>query len=234
MNETKVDFASAGQRFSGSIFEPENAAARRHAGVVVLHGGAGPGPHERERAERLTELGYAAFVPDLFGEVFETRQRGVQVITGLVSDPALLRSRLVAALDCLRTQPSVDESRIAAIGFCFGGLAALELARSGARLRAAVSFHGGLLTRAPAETNAVSASILVCAGVADPFVTREHRQAFEDEMVRANADWQLHVYANAMHGFTERGTQRPGSAYQEAADERSWRAMQTLLAHTLA
>ena len=74
MNETKVDFASAGQRFSGSIFEPENAAARRHAGVVVLHGGAGPGPHERERAERLTELGYAAFVPDLFGEVFETRQ----------------------------------------------------------------------------------------------------------------------------------------------------------------
>ena len=132
MNETKVEFASAGRRFAGFVFEPENAAPHASGGVTVLHGGAGPGPHERERAERLTELGYVAFVPDLFGEVFETRQRGVEVITGLVSEPALLRSRLVAALDCLCAQPSVDESRIAAIGFCFGGLAALELARSGA------------------------------------------------------------------------------------------------------
>ena len=234
MNETKVEWASAGYRFSGSIFEAENAAPRLRPGVAVFHGGAGPGPHERARAERLTDFGYVAFVPDLFGEVFETRKRAEEVITGLVSEPALLRSRLVAALDCLRTQPSVDESRIAAIGFCFGGLAALELARSGASLRAAVSFHGGLVTRAPAETNTVRASILVCTGVADPFVTREHRQAFEDEMVRANADWQLHLHANAMHGFTERGAQRPGSAYHEAADQRSWRAMQTLLAHTLA
>lgn len=234
MHETKIEFASAGRRFEGSIFEPEHAAPRRHAGVVVFHGGAGAGPHERERAGRLTELGYVAFVPDLFGEVFETRQRGVEVITGLVSEPALLRSRLLAALDCLCAQPSVDESRVAAIGFCFGGLAALELARSGATLRAAVSFHGGLVTRAPAEPNAVRASILVCTGAADPFVTRPHRQAFEDEMVRANADWQLHVHAHALHGFTERGIPRPGSAYHEAADQRSWQATQALLAHTLA
>jgi dienelactone hydrolase len=233
MNETKVEFASAGRTFAGLVFEPENAAPRRHGGVTVFHGGAGPGPHERERAERLTQLGYVALLPDLFGEVFETRQRGEEVITGLVSEPALLRARLLAALDCLCAQPSVDESRIAAIGFCFGGFAALELARSGAMLRAAVSFHGGLVTRAPAETNAVRASILVCTGAADPFVTRQHRQAFEDEMVRANADFELHVYANAMHGFTERGIQRPGSAYHEAADRRSWWAMQSLLAHTL-
>jgi dienelactone hydrolase len=138
----------------------------------------------------------------------------------------------VAALACLRTQPSVAEPKLAAIGFCFGGLAALELARSGATLRAAVSFHGGLVTRAPAETNAVRASILVCTGVADPFVTRQHREAFEAEMVRANADFELQLYAHALHGFTERGIQRPGSAYHEAADRRSWRAMQALLAHT--
>ena len=232
MNESKIEFAWAGRSFSGSVFEPENAAPRGHAGVLVFHGSAGPGRHERERAERLTELGYVAFVPDLFGEVFETRERGVEVITGLVSDPALLRSRLLAALDCLRTRPSVDDSRLAAIGFCFGGLVALELARSGAALRAAVSFHGGLVTRAPAETNAVKASLLVCTGVADPFVTRQHREAFEDEMVGANADFELHLYANAMHGFTERGIQRWGSAYHEAADRRSWQAMQAFLAHT--
>jgi len=234
MVETRVEFASAGRSFAGVVCQPVLISPRPGAGVLVLHGGAGPGPHERERAERLTELGYVALVPDLFGEVFETRERGVEIITGLVSEPAVLRSRLVAALDCLRGQPSVDESRLAAIGFCFGGLAALELARSGAALRAAVSFHGGLVTRAPAEPDALSASILVCTGVADPFVTREHRQAFEDEMVRANADFELQIYAKARHGFTERGIQRSGSAYHEAADRRSWEAMQTLLAHTLA
>ena len=201
---------------------------------MVFHGGAGPGPHERERAERLTELGYVTFVPDLFGEVFESRERRVEVITNLVAEAAIFRSRLVAALNCLCEQSSVEASRIAAIGFCFGGLAALELARSSTPIRAAVSFHGGLVTRAPAEANTVRASILVCTGAADPFVTREHRQTFEDEMTKANADWQLHVSANAMHGFAERGIQRPGSAYDQAADERSWQAMQAPLAETFA
>src|SRR3954471_18387392 len=111
MSETQVEFAAAGRSFAGLVLKPENAAPRRHAGVMVFHGGAGPGPHERERAERLTELGYVAFVPDLFGEGFETRHRGVEFITGLVSEPVLLRSRLVAALDCLCLQASVDESR---------------------------------------------------------------------------------------------------------------------------
>ena len=98
----------------------------------------------------------------------------------------MFRSRLVAALNCFCARASVDASRTAAIGFCFGGLAALELARSGVALRAAMSFHGGLVTRAPAETNTVRASILVCTGAADPFVVRQHREVFEDEMVKAN------------------------------------------------
>jgi dienelactone hydrolase len=129
---------------------------------------------------------------------------------------------------------TVDPSRVTAIGFCFGGLAALELARSGAQVRAVVSFHGGLTTSAPAEPGKVKAAVLVCTGAADPFVTREHRNEFEDEMTRANADWQLCTYANAMHGFTERSLHRPGAQYHEATDRRSWQAMRAFFDETLA
>jgi dienelactone hydrolase len=232
MREHRGQFSSAGRAWSGFFFEPEEARAR--AGVMVLHGGGGVGAHERERARMLAELGYVAFVPDLFGEVFASRERGVEVITGLVEDPSSLRARLADALACLSAHPGVDGSRVAAIGYCFGGLAALELARSGADLRAVVSFHGGLSARQPARQGAVKASILVCTGAADPFASREHRNAFEDEMAGANADFQVHTYANAKHGFTERDIARPGAQYDEKADRRSWQAMRALFDETLA
>jgi dienelactone hydrolase len=232
MKQTRVEFVSAGRRFAGLFFEPEASVTPR-AGVMVLHGGAGVGAHEHDRARMVTELGYVAFVPDLFGEVFESRERGIKVITQLVADHQALRARLADALACLRARPGVDASRIAAIGFCFGGLAALELARSGADLRAVVSFHGGLTAHAPAEPGKVKPAILVCTGAADPFVTPEHRTAFEAEMSRANADWQLCLYSNAMHGFTERNVNRPGAGYHEATDRRSWQTMRAFLEEAL-
>jgi dienelactone hydrolase len=228
MKEEKIEFVSAGRTMAGFFFEPAPQDTKPRRGVMVLHGGRGLGAHERDRARMLTELGYVAFAPDLFGEVFESRERGVEVITRLIGDPPALRARLADALACMRARPAVDPARVAAIGFCFGGLAALELARSGAHLRAVVSFHGGLTTCAPAEPDRVKAAILVCTGAADPFVTREHRCAFEEEMTCANADWQLHAYANAMHGFTEQNLHRPGAQYDAAADRRSWRAMRAL------
>jgi dienelactone hydrolase len=234
MNDQKTEFVSAGRTYAGFFFEPDTRNARSGAGVMVLHGGAGLGAHERDRARMLAELGYVAFAPDLFGEVFESRAHGVEVITRLVGNPTALRARLADALACMRSRPTVNPSRVAAIGFCFGGLAALELARSGADLRAAVSFHGGLSAHAPAEPGHVKAAILVCTGAADPFVTREHRLAFEDEMGRAGADWQMHVHAGAMHGFTERGIPRPGAQYHEATDRRSWQAMRAFLDEALA
>jgi dienelactone hydrolase len=235
MNEQRIEFASGGRALPGFFVGPDaTRSAPPRPGVMVLHGGAGLGAHERERARRLAELGYVAFAPDLFGEVFTSRERGVEVITRLIGDPPSFRARLVDALACLRARPDVDALRLAAIGFCFGGLAALELARSGAELRAVVSFHGGLTAKAPAAPGAVKASVLVCTGAADPFVTREHRSAFEDEMTRANADWQLHAYAQAAHGFTEKGAPRPGCAYDQAADGRSWQAMRALFDERLA
>lgn len=239
MIEQALAFASQGRDFNALVVESEESAtADIRPGVLVLHGGAGVGEHERERARRLAALGYVALVPDLFGEEFASREHGIEVITRLVAEPSVLRVRTSEALAALASRPRVDGARLAAIGFCFGGFAALELARSGASLRVVVSFHGKLTSSAPADVDAVRPAILVCTGAADPFVTREQRIEFEDEMTHARADWQLNIYANAMHGFTERSltkhsAQRPGSGYDEAADHRSWEAMRSLLAERL-
>ena len=234
-----IAFESHGRHFNALLVESEESpAADRRPGVLVFHGGAGVGEHERERARRLAALGYVVLVPDLFGEKFASRERGVEVITKLVADPPALRSRGADALAALASQARVDSARLAAVGFCFGGLAALELARCGASLRAVVCFHGKLTSPAPAAVDAVRASTLVCTGAADPFVSRNQRTAFEDEMTHARADWQLNVYANAMHGFTERllpppQAQRPGLGYDEAADRRSSEAMRSFFAERL-
>ncbi len=239
MKQETIEFVSGGRRFAGLFVEPDAPQTHPRPAVMVLHGGAGLGAHERERAGMLADLGYAAFAPDIFGEVFTSREHGMATITALVANPPVLRSRLADALACMRARPGVDPSRSAAIGFCFGGLAALELARSGADLRGVVTFHGGLATRAPATPGAVKAAVLVCTGAADPFVTREHRTAFEDEMTHAAVDWQLQLYANAMHGFTEGRpgepqVPRPGSRYHQPSDRRSWAAMRAFLGELFA
>jgi dienelactone hydrolase len=240
MTAIQLEYTATGKAYAGLLVSNPPAAASeagaRRPGVLVLHGGAGPQEHERERARMLAALGYVAFVPDLCGEIFASRSEGIAVIQALVQQPAVLRDRLRAAVECLRQQPGVDANRTAAIGFCFGGLAALELARSGAPVSAVVSFHGGLRTVAPATPGAINSQILVCTGAADPFVTREHRASFEDEMTNAGADWQLLVHGRARHGFTERGidaAKHPGCAYDEAADRLSWQAMRALFDRTL-
>jgi dienelactone hydrolase len=231
---SSVEYSVAGRVFPGVLSNPSPLA--RRPGVLIFHGGAGLGEHERQRARMLAELGYLAFAPDLFGERFESRAHGVAVINGLVEQPNILRERLNGALGWLRAQSSVDPQRTAAIGFCFGGLAALELARSGASVAAVVSFHGGLSSRAPAREGEVSCKMLVCAGSADPFVTREHRASFEDEMTNAKADWQMIVHGGALHGFMEPtlgGVPRPGCAYHQGAERRSWSAMRELFEETI-
>lgn len=218
MQQTLVTDHEYAPGFTGSLFRRETVS---RTGILVLHGGTGITDHERSRARTLAELGYAAFVPNIFGEPFRDRAHGMSVITHLVENPPVLRARLAAALQCLRDHARVVT--VAAVGFCFGGLAALELARSGAELSCAASFHGGLSTRAPAEPSAVRARVLVCTGAADPFVSREQRDAFEAEMTAAGAQWQLTVYGGVQHGFTEH-TQRAGCAYDRHADQDSWRA----------
>ena len=226
-----VTFAAAGRSFTGLLALPDwlpDGAPR--GGVLVFHGGGGLAAHERERAGRFAALGYAAFAPDLFGEVFADRAAGMRVIGALVADPDRLRERVIAARDHLAARIGAP---VAAVGHCFGGLAALELARSGADVRAAVALHGALTTRAPARPGQVRARVLACTGGDDPFCPREQRAAFEDEMTAAGVDWQHHVYGGARHGFSVPGVAAPGCAYVAAADRRSWAALCALLDEVL-
>ena len=197
-------YDDAGRAFTGLLATP---AGTPRGGLLVFHGGSGLGDHERDRIEQLAAHGFIAFAPDLFGEVFTDRARGFAVIQELAGT-ALLRTRATAALRALTARAE----HTAAIGHCFGGLAALELARSGAELRAAVSFHGALTTHAPARPGRdPRAHALACTGADDLFCPRDQRPAFEAESdLAAGADWQHVIYGGARHGFSVPGITHPG------------------------
>lgn len=215
----ETEYLVAGRAFAGVLATPSSSGIPR-GGIVVFHGGRGLEAHDRTQCARLAELGYVAFAPDLFGEPFRDRAHGIAVIGALIAAPERLRERATAAWRVLadRGLPT------AAVGHCFGGLAALELARSGADVRAVASFHGGLATRAPARRGEVRARVLICTGSEDPHAPRDARTAIEDELSAADVDWQLLVLAGAQHGFT-----LEGAAYHAASDRRSWRAFTGLL-----
>jgi len=224
--QSSIPYEAEGRSFSGSYSAPDVAAA---AGILVLHGGGGPTAHDLEVADRLGQLGYATYVPDLFGQSFADRRTAMTVIGELVTAPTVLRMRLRAALGRLRAELGSGRP-VAVIGHCFGGLAALELARSGAEVCAVVSVHGGLHTREPAPQGQIRGRILACTGAGDPFCTSEHRSAFEAEMTAAGADWQHHIYGGAVHGFSVSSVATgPGVAYHEPSAKRSWQATLDLL-----
>jgi dienelactone hydrolase len=222
MIENNIEYEVAGHGYAGVLVRGPSAV---RGGILVLHGGSGPTGHERGVAGRLAELGYVALVPDLFGERFADRERGMAVIGQLVATPGILRDRVNAAMRKLVVELG-ERVPVGAVGHCFGGLASLELARSGADVRAVVSLHGGLSTREPARRGDIRARVLACTGADDPFCTPEHRAAFEAEMTAAGADWQHHVYGGTLHGFSVAdAAARPGVAHHEASERRSWRAM---------
>jgi dienelactone hydrolase len=146
----------------------------------------------------------------------------------LLGNPPEIRGRALAAVATLAAQPQVDPARLASIGFCFGGSTSLELARGGADLRGVASFHGGLSAALPAEPGAVKAKVLVCTGADDPMIPSTQRDAFEEEMTKAGADWQLLTYGNTVHSFTNPdadGSVNPALLYNAATDKRSWAAL---------
>jgi dienelactone hydrolase len=173
----------------------------------------------------------------MFGNgIAGNRDRVIKCLTTMRDDPSRLVERGMAGLAALSGCPEVD-GRFAAVGFCFGGLAVLALARSGARLAAAVSIHGSLATARPAGPGSVAAKVLVCHGALDPHVPLQHVTEFAEEMNRAGADWQLIMFGGAMHGFTHRDAAAgatPGVAYHAVADERSFAATRAFLADAIA
>lgn len=218
------------------VFHWNEAQRRPQPGILLIHGGAGLDEHARDQARRYAELGYNVLACDMYGDgVAGDRERVMACVTALRDDPTLLVRRCHAGLTALSGCPEVSGA-IAAVGFCFGGMAALTLARSGAILAGAVSIHGSLTTSKPAEPGAVAAKVLVCHGAVDPHVPMTDVAAFADEMNHADADWQLIIYGRAMHGFTHKHASPgavPGVAYDPLADQRSFAATRAFLARTL-
>jgi dienelactone hydrolase len=220
-----VEYRDADVNLTG-LFAWDASQTTRRPGVMVVHGGAGLDDHAKGRAIALAQQGYLAFACDMYGHgVAGDRQRVMARISELRSNPAILAKRANAGVEVLRSHKLADH-RLAAIGYCFGGMTVLELARAGANLMAAVSVHGSLDTTQPAQPASLQAKILVCHGALDPHVPITQVNAFIEEMKTANADWQLIVYGQAMHGFThETGPKMPGVAYHALTDARSTKAI---------
>ncbi|TAL04912.1 MAG: dienelactone hydrolase family protein [Rhodospirillaceae bacterium] len=202
----------------------------KRPGVLVVHEAWGLGEHAKERAKMLAGLGYVAFAADMFGgrKQISDMKEAMAVIGDLLGNPPKIRARAQAALSTLASQPQVDAKRLGGIGFCFGGSTVLELAREGTDLAGVVSFHGGLETKGPAVSGAVKAKVLVCTGADDPLIPPPQVVAFEEEMRKAGADWQVISYGKTVHSFTNpsaNGAVSPALLYNKSTDKRSWAAM---------
>lgn len=242
-------FASAHERLIDSVPAPagseivEYTIDHEHDGTrlesVVVHDAARPGPkptivivhdwtglreYPRARAHMLARLGYTAVAIDVYGvgvRFDDDDVEGASAEAGrYYGDPALLRARVRAGVEAAVVDENVDPGAVVVIGYCFGGSAALEFARTGAAVRGVVSFHGGLIVHDPADVAAIAAPLLVLTGGSDPVVPDADLVAFQDELrSRGDIDWQVVVYSGAPHAFT-----LPGPNHHEAADRRSWRA----------
>jgi dienelactone hydrolase len=223
-----IEYTADGMQMVGHLAVDDSQPGRRPA-VLVCHEGPGLDEHAKGRAERLAGLGYAAFALDYHGGGEPLAREAVMGRLGpMMGDPMRIRALAQNGLDVLLADEKADSSRVAAIGYCFGGTMALELARAGADLRAVVGFHSGLSTTRPEDASQIKASVLVCIGAEDPIIPPEQRAAFEDEMRKGDVDWRMNLYGGAGHSFTNPRASdlgMPGIAHHPPTDERSWRAM---------
>ena len=227
MHTREIEYEADDRRLIGTMVHPGGDAPR--PGIVVFHEGPGLDDHAKTRATRLAELGYITFAADYHGGGTRLPMEEMRPRLGeLMGAPDRTRALAHAALTVLLAEPGVDAGRIAAIGYCFGGTTALELARSGAPVHAVVGFHSGLGTIQPAAEGSIVGSVLACIGADDPMIASEQRHAFEEEMRAAGADWRLNVYGGAVHSFTNPAADQygiPAVKYHGPTDHRSWRAM---------
>ncbi|MBJ6724502.1 dienelactone hydrolase family protein [Geomesophilobacter sediminis] len=230
-----VEYQQGGTTLEGYLAYSDTVKGKR-PGILVVHEWTGVGPYVKHRAEQLAAMGYVAFAADIYG-------KGVRPATPELAakeaakyrgpDRTLIRARAQAGLDQLARFPQTDPKRLAAIGYCFGGTAVLELARSGADVLGTVSFHGGLDTPNPADASRIRGKVLALAGADDPIVPPPQVAAFQQEMRNAKVDWQMNLYGGAVHSFTNPDAGNDpskGVAYNAKADRRSWEAMKAFFA----
>jgi dienelactone hydrolase len=229
MKTQTISYQEGRTTFQGYLAYDDSITGPR-PGVLIFPEWWGLTDYPKHRAEQLAKLGYIAFAVDMYGngQTTDDAQQAGQLMTPIEQDRSLVRARASAGLDVLRKQPQCDPTKIAAIGYCFGGLVALELARSGADLSAIVSFHGNLTNPNPDRDANIKPKILICTGGDDAFVPPQQVQDFQSEMKKAGADVQVIVYKGAHHAFTNPDADRhgiPNIAYNAEADKRSFQVM---------
>jgi dienelactone hydrolase len=236
--KTKVaDYQIGSATFEG-FWAYDDAQKGKRPGVVIFSAWTGISDNEREHAERLAKLGYAVFVADTYGKGINPKpgkEAGMESGKYINNRP-LYRERAEAGLTQLTKNPMVDGSRIAAIGYCFGGVGALELGRTGAPLKAIVVFHSDLSDPTPADDKNIKGHVLALQGGDDPLVPQAANDEFEKEMREANVDWQLVAYSHTVHAYTDKeagSDNSKGAAYNAESEKRSWIAMKDFFAEYL-
>jgi dienelactone hydrolase len=226
MHTEILKYEADGLNFESHLFFDESQTGKRPA-VLVFPEAFGLGEHAKSKARRVAELGYVALASDLHGEgkIIGDLATVMGVVGALMADPSGTRARARAGLTALRARPEVDTARIAAIGYCFGGTMALELARSGSDVVGVAGFHSGLGTARPQDASNIRGKVLVCIGADDPMIGAEPREAFVQEMRAGGVDWQMELYGGVVHSFTNPEADKlgnPALKYDAKADNRSW------------
>ncbi len=230
IKEEPVSYSAGGTTMKGVVVYDDAGTQAKRPGVVVIHEWWGITDHVRGEARKLAGQGYTAFVADMYGDgKTADNPKDAGALSGSVrKDPSVMTSRFNAAMQALKQHPTVDGSRVAAIGFCFGGSVVLDMARSGADLAGVAAFHAGLPPAGPeAQAGKVRAKVLVLNGAADPFIKPETVDAFKKEMDAAKVDYRYVSYPDAVHAFTNPDATAKGKqfnlplAYDAEADRKA-------------
>lgn len=233
INTRAVEHTLDGETFE-SLLVFDDAKQGKHPTVLVFHAWEGRSAEQEKFAKRLTEWGYAALAVDLYGKGKhgKTTEECQALMTPLAQNRALLRKRLLSVLAVAQGLAEVDNANIAAIGFCFGGLCALDLARAGGKINGVASFHGILAAPGLPVANPVQAKVIALHGWDDPFAPPDQVLAFTKEMTEAGVEWQLHAYGGTKHAFMNEGANNPqmGLIYSAKTAGRAWKSLQFFLA----
>lgn len=228
--KTLVEYQHDDVLLEGVFFQPEGAAKGT---VLLTHAWAGRNEFVEEKAEFLAEQGFNSFALDMYGKGIRGNnpEENEALMMPLVENRELLQSRQLAALETVKKQPGVDAGKIAALGYCFGGLCSLDLARIGADVLGVISFHGLLFPPGNTAGNKIKAKVLVLHGYDDPMAPPEQVTDLATELTEMEADWQIHAYGNTLHAFTLPEANAPdmGTMYDKTADQRSWIAAMNFL-----
>ena len=225
MKTEEINYQVQDQQYQAFVAYPEKQNAPL---ILIAHSWAGRDEFVQNKAIELAQEGFIAMAVDMYGDarVGASTEENQSMMAPLIEDREKLKSVITAAVETGKQLEGVDTSKIAAIGYCFGGLVVLDLARSGIDINGVVSFHG-LLMSSDISDEGIQAKVLVLHGERDPMVPLSMIDEFQQEMTEAQADWQLHSYGNAYHAFTNPDANDPdfGTQYNQNADKRSWQSM---------